>query len=239
MPVRGGIDSANFLSFFQPAVNFLIPRTSSHSASTGCRSVELNEPQAGSDSAEVPRPTDPFAGFRLIGIWIFAWWWEHGRTEGGLFKVKPAGIRSRNICDHLHRRPALGTAKRIRFVNLLDQCGPAFPGFPGRGRADRSCGSCRRRLAHPNVPLCVLQNVRALLASLGSVSNGQEYRNRNPSHEHDQTTHASATAERTARAGETRVETGTGATAGRVADTETQTGTCPKRKEVADGQDHS
>lgn len=43
--------------------------------------------------------------------------------------------------------PHFRTAKRIRFVNLLAQPGPALPGFPGCGRANRSCGSCRRRLA--------------------------------------------------------------------------------------------
>jgi len=58
------------------------------------------------------------------------------------------GLMPLDESDDLHRRPALGTAKRIRFVHLLDELDerrPAFAGISCRGRAGGNPRSGTRR----------------------------------------------------------------------------------------------
>jgi hypothetical protein len=75
--------------------------------------------------------------------------------------------------------PASRTAKRIRFVHLLDERGPPFASLPCRGRSGRSCGArSRRRLPlgslapsfvriPPVIPDQVLPGVRNMLGDFG------------------------------------------------------------------------
>jgi hypothetical protein len=68
----------------------------------------------------------------------------------------------------------------------------------------------------PCVPLSVLQNLRTLLASLRSVSNGPESSSGDQNDERDPTTDASAASELEAGANQSGVTTAAGATAGGV-----------------------
>ena len=73
------------------------------------------------------------------------------------------------------------------------------------------------RLANrPQVPLLVLQNLRALLASLRSVCNGPEDSSGDQNDERDPTTDACAASELEAGANPSGITTPTGATAGGV-----------------------
>ncbi len=73
------------------------------------------------------------------------------------------------------------------------------------------------RLANrPQVPLLVLRNLRALLASLHSVCNGPQNSSGDQNDECDPTTDASAASELEAGANQNGVTTPTGATAGAV-----------------------
>ena len=68
-----------------------------------------------------------------------------------------------NLLDHLslapldeannaHGRTTLGTGQRIRLVDLFEERGPAFSGFPSRGQAGRGRGALRRRLPLSPLP---------------------------------------------------------------------------------------
>jgi hypothetical protein len=76
---------------------------------------------------------------------------DHWHT---LVSMAALGLPSLDEGDDLHFSTALGADQRVRFVNLLDEGGPALAGLSGAGRAGRRGAPLRwRRLRLGPLPL--------------------------------------------------------------------------------------
>lgn len=101
---------------------------------------------------------------RLVSTWASALHRDRCRRRGPSRGLVPQSAVTQNHLDHLglvtfdegdaHRRAALQTAKRIRFVHLLDQRRPAFAALPrcGRPGGNPRSGSRRRSSLGPVAP---------------------------------------------------------------------------------------